>query len=95
MRRFRSFGFTVVTMALAGFTSACDNPSAASLAPDELPAAPGEPLTGALTYEFGMKFEPPIGRVVHGMGQWVEPAVPGPAAGRQETSGRTDVHRPR
>lgn len=25
----------------------------------------------SLTYEFGAKFEPPIGRVVHGMGQWV------------------------
>jgi hypothetical protein len=27
--------------------------------------------TSSPTYEFGAKFEPPIGRVVHGMGQWV------------------------
>jgi hypothetical protein len=25
----------------------------------------------SLTYQYGAKFEPPVGRVVHGMGQWV------------------------
>src|SRR5262245_35634536 len=25
----------------------------------------------SLNYQFGAKFEPPVGRVVHGMGQWV------------------------
>lgn len=32
---------------------------------------PAEP-PGELTYTFGAKFEPPAGRVVHGMGQWAE-----------------------
>ncbi|MBM4192827.1 MAG: hypothetical protein FJ202_00405 [Gemmatimonadetes bacterium] len=30
---------------------------------------PGGPV---LTYRYGAKFEPPIGRVVHGLGQWME-----------------------
>ena len=32
---------------------------------DEPPETPG-------TYQFGVKFEPPAGRIVHGIGQWVE-----------------------
>jgi hypothetical protein len=36
------------------------------LTPDE------EPTADPVTYQFGVKFEPPAGRVVHGIGQWVE-----------------------
>lgn len=34
---------------------------------DEFPPVPSD-----VTYEFGAKFEPPVGRIVHGMGQWDE-----------------------
>ena len=40
---------------------------APATAPD--PAGPDDPGPG-LHYQFGAKFEPPEGRVVHGMGQW-------------------------
>ena len=43
---------------------ACGAPSTA---PD--PEPPADPGPG-LNYQFGAKFEPPAGRVVHGMGQW-------------------------
>lgn len=33
------------------------------------PDPPGDPGP-VLSYQFGAKFEPPMGRVVHGMGQW-------------------------
>jgi hypothetical protein len=49
---------------LAALVPACGAPSTA---PDpEPPAGPGP----ALNYQFDAKFEPPAGRVVHGMGQW-------------------------
>jgi hypothetical protein len=34
------------------------------------PPPPPPPGTPPPSYQFGAKFEPPIGRVVHGMGQW-------------------------
>ncbi len=37
--------------------------------PGDSPAVPA-PAPQAPTYQFGAKFEPPTGRVVHGMGQW-------------------------
>lgn len=37
---------------------------------DEGPTGGGPP--GELTYTLGAKFEPPAGRIVHGMGQWAE-----------------------
>jgi len=54
---------------------ACD--SGTATAPNDAPRAPVDtgaplPVTPTLTYEFGAKFEPPKGRVVHGMGQWVD-----------------------
>jgi len=48
---------------------------AASCARDAMPdgpSMPGAPPGPAPSYQFGAKFEPPEGRVVHGMGQWVE-----------------------
>jgi hypothetical protein len=38
---------------------------------DDPGIAPPPPPPPPLSYEFGAKFEPPKGRVVHGMGQWV------------------------
>lgn len=52
-----------VTLMLAG---SCGDP----VQPDA-PIAP-DPVAPAPSYQFGAKFEPPIGRVVHGMGQWQE-----------------------
>lgn len=49
---------------LGALVLACGAPSTA---PD--PEPPGDPDPG-LDYQFGAKFEPPAGRVVHGMGQW-------------------------
>jgi len=41
---------------------------------DDDPTSPGgdkeEETPPGLTYQFGAKFEPPVGRVVHGIGQW-------------------------
>lgn len=33
---------------------------------------PGSPTSDQSVYTFGAKFEPPTGRVVHGMGQWLQ-----------------------
>ncbi|HSA56254.1 MAG TPA: hypothetical protein VLE53_11165 [Gemmatimonadaceae bacterium] len=39
--------------------------------PEEPPVAAGDTIPGPVPgYQFGAKFEPPVGRVVHGMGQW-------------------------
>ena len=54
---------------------ACDtNSSSPASPPDDPPPADTTNTTNhpTLTYQFGAKFEPPVGRVVHGMGQWVE-----------------------
>ena len=59
-----------LALLLAG--AACGSPalSGPDLGP-ESPATPPPPPPGpAAQYEFGAKFEPPVGRVVHGMGQW-------------------------
>ncbi|MGQ0702558.1 MAG: hypothetical protein ACT4PM_05430 [Gemmatimonadales bacterium] len=45
---------------------ACGSPATA---PEPNPPAPPAPPAG-LAYQFGAKFEPPVGRGVHGMGQW-------------------------
>lgn len=50
-----------VTLMLAGSCGAAGQPDA--------PSAP-EPVAPAPSYQFGAKFEPPAGRVLHGMGQW-------------------------
>ncbi len=34
------------------------------------PPAPPPPPASGVTYRFGAKFEPPVGRVVHALGQW-------------------------
>jgi hypothetical protein len=54
------------------FLAACSSGSTLPTMPDDDTSLPTDTTTGpAPTYEFGAKFEPPIGRVVHGMGQWV------------------------
>ena len=52
---------------------ACSSGSALPTSPgDEIqPADTTAPDDPSLSYEFGAKLEPPLGRVVHGMGQWV------------------------
>lgn len=58
-------------IAVLSLLGACDNSAVTSpvvndpVPVDTVAAAP------APTYQFGAKFEPPVGRVVHGMGQWV------------------------
>jgi hypothetical protein len=39
--------------------------------PDDDGRAPDDDAGPAPSYAFGARFEPPVGRVVHGMGQWV------------------------
>ena len=53
--------------------AACSStvPTAPDEHEDDQPTLPVDTAGPSLTYEFGAKFEPPIGRVVHGMGQWV------------------------
>lgn len=52
--------------------AACSSGTTVPTAPDDLYGLPIDTTAGpAPTYEFGAKFEPPVGRVVHGMGQWV------------------------
>jgi hypothetical protein len=59
----------VLILAIA---AGCGTGSRAPTAPDDQSRAPVDTSTGpAPTYEFGAKFEPPVGRVVHGMGQWI------------------------
>lgn len=56
-------------VACAALLSAACDPGPA--APEDSPAAGGD--TGSTltpSYQFGAKFEPPVGRVLHGMGQW-------------------------
>ena len=60
---------------LAALLVACSNggtPAAAPTAPGGTGTPGGGTTTGPsnLTYQFGAKFEPPVGRVVHGLGQW-------------------------
>ena len=54
--------------------AACSAGTSMPTAPDDREDLPIDTTTAgpALTYEFGARFEPPIGRVVHGMGQWVQ-----------------------
>ncbi len=60
------------TVALfASLALACGTPPSAPPDADDSGRDPVDTTTGpALIYEFGAKFEPPVGRVVHGMGQW-------------------------
>jgi len=52
--------------------AACSAGTAVPTAPDDRDDLPIDTTTApSPTYEFGARFEPPIGRVVHGMGQWV------------------------
>jgi hypothetical protein len=57
--------------------AACAREAPAPTSPvvPESPSAPGDTAQSAtpgasLTYRYGAKFEPPLGRVVHGLGQW-------------------------
>ncbi len=51
----------------SGPTSASSGPAT----PDTgAPTGPAGPSTQTPSYQFGAKFEPPEGRVVHGLGQW-------------------------
>ena len=61
--------FPIVALVLV---AACGTGTAVPTAPDE-PENPFVDTTAAPSpsYQFGAKFEPPAGRVVHGMGQWV------------------------
>lgn len=53
--------------------AACSEaPNAPGLVSDDEGLAGKDPSTGTLDYEFGALFEPPRGRVVHGMGQWID-----------------------
>ncbi len=51
---------------VAGLTPAESDP----IAPVSPPPPPPPPPAPGYTYQFGAKFEPPVGRVVHGIGQW-------------------------
>lgn len=67
------FACTVVALALA----ACAGRDEAAVGPTApggttTPDGGSGPATANLTYQFGAKFEPPTGRVVHGLGQWQE-----------------------
>jgi len=67
MQRARSSQILILVVA-----AACSTSTSVPTAPD----GRDDPLVDTTagpspTYEFGAKFEPPIGRVVHGMGQWV------------------------
>jgi len=57
------------------FITACGTNGSAITAPEDRHDTPPVDTTvvpsPAYEYEFGAKFEPPKGRVVHGMGQWV------------------------
>lgn len=67
--RIRPTAFILLTAIPLAAACSSDAISAPAFEP---PLSPVDTLvTPALTYEFGMKFEPPVGRVVHGMGQWV------------------------
>ncbi|NUQ12007.1 MAG: hypothetical protein HUU26_06730 [Gemmatimonadaceae bacterium] len=60
-------GLLAVVLAACASTVAPAGPDDEGRAPaDTTPSGPPP----SLTYEFGAKFEPPVGRVVHGMGQW-------------------------
>lgn len=51
---------------------ACSSGTSLPTAPDDVADLPIDTTSvPAPTYEFGAKFEPPVGRVVHGMGQWI------------------------
>lgn len=56
------------------FLAACAADAALPTMPDDGAPPPGAPIDSSNTvtpsYEFGALFEPPAGRVVHGMGQW-------------------------
>lgn len=58
----RVHGMVLVALVLGCRTEQVSGPSEA--------AGPSEPPSDAPVYRFGSKFEPPLGRVVHGMGQW-------------------------
>jgi hypothetical protein len=54
--------------------TACSGATTVSTAPEDERDDPfiDTTSTASPTYQFGVKFEPPVGRVVHGMGQWSE-----------------------
>lgn len=54
----------------AGPTAAAGDPVTPDTGAPTGPTGPTGPSTPAPTYQFGAKFEPPEGRVVHGLGQW-------------------------
>jgi len=70
------YGRTFVALLSLLLCTACGNegPTAAAgdpVTPDTgAPTGPTGPSTPAPAYQFGAKFEPPQGRVVHGLGQW-------------------------
>ena len=60
----------ILSQAVLAFAVACGAGGPADVL-EPGPATPPPPPPGSsLTYRFGAKFEPPDGRVVHGIGQW-------------------------
>lgn len=60
-----------LTLPALVLAAACGTGSPSPVAPDDQARAPVDTSSGPpITWEFGAKFEPPVGRVVHGMGQW-------------------------
>ncbi len=68
--------FASVLLALSVVACSAEGPVSPPTAPNQPGGGPGtgpsEPTGPSLTYRYGAKFEPPIGRVVHGLGQWQE-----------------------
>jgi hypothetical protein len=65
--------FPIVSLAIAacaGDASAPTSPAGASQPSTPVDTATGGNAGANLTYRYNAKFEPPMGRVVHGLGQW-------------------------
>ncbi|NOT09797.1 MAG: hypothetical protein HOP28_16515 [Gemmatimonadales bacterium] len=61
------------TLGMMVFAAGCAAGTVAPTIPDDSAPGPSLPDPGpAYSYQFGAKFEPPVGRVVHGVGQWQE-----------------------
>lgn len=54
----------------AGPTAAASDPATPDTSAPTGPTGPTGPTAPAPSYQFGAKFEPPAGRIVHGIGQW-------------------------
>jgi hypothetical protein len=73
----RLFVAPIASLAFGTLAACAVDGTTAPSVPPQNPSSPADTATvpaggTPLTYRYGAKFEPPVGRVVHGLGQWAE-----------------------